>query len=253
MLWLPASRVGIKGACSLALRQKESADLQPTTQTSLKCGRQASALYGQNLQESLQPKHNRSLKGGSNKVNNLGVCLQVSVLPVFTLGGEGEPGQARRQHTQQEAPDPPALAGSSAAANTQAPIPPRAQGTGQLEPQSTAGNRRWARNQPTGPNSGKTPRATLALSYFCTQGPLGRTESIFKDEPDTGRPGSFSTKIQTTTAGPSLCEMGRNAKLPLEYIHMYMSVSVCGYIRIHRHIYTHTRMCIYTHTYINKP
>ena len=96
----------------------------------------------------------------------------------------------------------------------------------------------------TGPNSGKTPRATLALSYFCTQGPLGRTETIFKDEPDTGRPGSFSTKIQTTTAGPSLCEMGRNAKLPLEYIHMYMSVSVCGYIRIHRHIYTHTRMCI---------
>lgn len=61
----------------------------------------------QNLQASLQPKHNRSLKGGSNKVNNLGVCLQVSVLPVFTLRGEGEPGQARRQHTQQGVPDPP--------------------------------------------------------------------------------------------------------------------------------------------------
>ena len=205
----------------------------------------------QNLQASLQPKHNRSLKGGSNKVNNLGVCLQVSVLPVFTLSGErGSQVKHADSTPSRESLTHLSHAGSSAAADTQVPIPPRTRGTGQLEPQSTAGNRKRARNQPTGPNSGKTPRATPALSYFCTQGPLGRTETIFKDEPDRGRPGSFSTKIQTTTAGPSLCEMGRNAKLPLEYIHTYMSVSVCAYIHnTPTYIYTHTYVYIYTHIY----
>lgn len=74
-------------------------------------------------------------------------------------------------------------------------------------------------------------------------------ETIFKDEPGTGRPGPFSTKIQTTMVGPSLCEMGRNAKLPLKYIHMYMSVSVCAYICIYPHIYTHTYVYIYIHIY----
>ena len=108
LLWLPASRVGIKGACSLALRQKESADLQPTTQTPLQCGRQASALHetepsGKSAAKAQQVFKRRVEQ--SEQSGGLSAGLGPSCL--HSQRGEGEPGQARRQHTQQGVPDPP--------------------------------------------------------------------------------------------------------------------------------------------------
>lgn len=189
-------------------------------------------------------------------MNHLGVCLQVPVLPVFTLRQRGKESQVKYTDSTASRESSTHLSQAGKLSCPKYTGPPSHR---ELECRTTRATERcWqqeAGKEPTHRSELRQdpPGATPALSCFCTQGPLGRTETIFKDEPDTGRPGSFSTKIQTTTVGPSLCEMGRNAKLPLEYIHMYMSVSVCAYIHIHPHIHTHTYVYIYTHIYINKP
>lgn len=184
-------------------------------------------------------------------MNHLGVCLRSQSF-LSSLSDSGERGARSNTQAAQAAGSPRPTCprqGSPAAPKYAGPPSHR-----ELECRTTRATecccQQEAGKEPTtGLNPCKTPRCHASPFSILHTRLLGRMETIFKDEPGTGRPGPFSTKVQTTMVGPSLCEMGRNAKLPLEYIHMYMSVSVCAYICIHPHIHTHTYVYIYTHIY----
>ena len=92
--------------CSLALSRKESADLQPTTQTPLKCSRQASALYAREPSGKPAAKAQQVLKRRVKQNEPFG-GLSAGLGPSCThsqTAGKGEPGQV---HSQQGGLDTP--------------------------------------------------------------------------------------------------------------------------------------------------
>lgn len=102
-------------------------------------------------------------------------------------------------------------------------------------------------SSPPGPHD-----ASPALLFLHKDAP-GRMEGIPRDEPDTVRPGSISTKRQNTGAKwvPHFVRQAEISTSPQVYIYVYVCECVCAYICIYAYI--HTYMYIYTHTYINKP
>lgn len=113
--------------CSLALSQRERPTCnQPNHSDPLKCSGQASG-FVREPSESLQPKHNRSLKGGNKQNEPSGVCLRSQSF-LSSLSDSGERGARSNTQAAQAAGSPTHLsqAGKPSCPQIRRPsVPPR--------------------------------------------------------------------------------------------------------------------------------